>query len=51
MITVAFFRFLNGLSHFRFKKFTMKKIAVEMQPRDSIHVGSRATAVRNSVTR
>lgn len=38
MLTIAFFRVLNGLSHFRFKKFTMQKIAEEMQPLESMHV-------------
>jgi len=30
MLTVAFFRLLNGVSHAWFKKVAMKRIAVEM---------------------
>jgi hypothetical protein len=33
MLTVAFFRLLNGASHFWFKKVAMKRIAVEMPER------------------
>lgn len=39
MATVGLFRLLNGLSHLIFKKFTMKKIAVEKQPQDSVVSG------------
>jgi hypothetical protein len=33
MLTVAFFRLLNGASHLWFKKVAMKRIAVEMAER------------------